>query len=552
MPISFDAIEKMLSIKNHVPLTPLDMAKNLSVTFFPQEKKDNTVIENFKKRLEVSLNECGVKIIPYHLSLRHATINEIVKRLKIYFKIQLKIFLDFIFGKEKLNLKYVSFSNFFNFCFSKKINKNIAIFVLGDNRNSNLPINLVSNLKDNPIITVVDSQNIHAESWSFNNHMDYALKLFSYYMTNLAISVNEKKWTIYSFNLSHPEYNFDENFSYNILNSLIPKIAAPVAPPKLNEFEPVKSQFNINDAYHKVFVEDIVKCGKNFGLSKLFPKGKKIKELSFRNYFYQYIGNIHLDQRNGMSYGFLSRQLPTKLNKPVIFSKETLENYDDIISKLNGKDYFIDHGGINIIIEIKERKYLLKIPDIWVLTSKSGANKTNLNPDEDIIKMGLVNGKMLLETPIDLNLNSSYKPSFDTKIIFSHALAKSIFASFLKYFDPKCEYAKQIESNGISLAHWHGYIRPDLMPDGWVVFGEKNPSVSCSAPQAAIYAFQGLEKNFENKINKNDFEYFGDIHIEPHHGINISFSSLLKLSEFIINNDRISKLGNEYFDKYYH
>ena len=67
----------------------------------------------------------------------------------------------------------------------------------------------------------------------------------------------------------------------------------------------------------------------------MYPKKRLVAELNFRNKFYKLIGKKYLDNRNGMSYGFVARQLPTDLSK--------------------------------------------EIPDVWVLTSKSGSDKSKLD-----------------------------------------------------------------------------------------------------------------------------------------------------------------------------
>jgi len=50
------------------------------------------------------------------------------------------------------------------------------------------------------------------------------------------------------------------------------------------------------------------------------------------------------------------------------------------------------------------------------------------------------------------------------------------------------------------------------------------------------------------KALENNDDYLGNIHIEPHHGTNISFPSLKDLGEFFLSAPNISRLGNYYLD----
>ncbi|MEK9185446.1 MAG: hypothetical protein AAB863_01595, partial [Patescibacteria group bacterium] len=111
------------------------------------------------------------------------------------------------------------------------------------------------------------------------------------------------------------------------------------------------------------------------------------------------------------------------------------------------------------------------------------------------------------------------------------------------------EFVSSIENNGVAIAHWHGYINPETIPYGWHVHGQENVPVACSTPQSAIYALFGKIKTFTNCLVKDEI-YLGDVHIEPHHGTNICFTSLRKLGSFLSHRQDVSKLGNHYFNFY--
>ena len=213
-------------------------------------------------------------------------------------------------------------------------------------------------------------------------------------------------------------------------------------------------------------------------------------------------------------------------------------------------DYYVNEiGKIYILVNIDNKEIVLEVPEVWVMTLRSGSDKTNFNPAKDLIKLGLVGGTMYMQYPSGLKISSEYKPSFDTKVILAHAVGNVMIASILDYFDKNNKFSNNSKKNGLSISHWHGYFHPKQIPHGLTMYGLSNPHVSCSSPQSAVYALSGKLVAFFDyfKHNKHD-EYIGDIHIEPHHGINVSYPSLTELAEYILNNPDSTVLGNKYLN----
>jgi len=547
MPLNTETIKKILGIRREIDLTPIDMAKNLKITFFPNEESVDEEILKFGEKLKTAFINLGVEIIPYNKVLESPSLDKIFKRWFLFFKIYSLVVKSLKIREDVTKFKKSHYKNFFKFIFGKKIKRKIAIISLGENREGFLPIDYTTSFKENPIITVVRKNKEINESSAFEKHIEEALNLFARDMTNLAVCIDEKSWTIYSFNLSNPTLPIDDNFEKNVLNSLIPKISAPVVPPAINDFKVLENNFSPGDEKYASYINDLVESGTLFEKTKLYPAGRKIESLRFKNFFYRWIGAIHLDERNGMSYGFLARQLPVRLSSPLL-----LESVKDkeLLHKLENNECVSHKGNLYVKIIIKGMNLAVEVPEVWVLTSRSGSNKTDLNPRKDIIKIGLKNGQMFLGLSVGSNLSGDYKPSFDTKVILSHAVSNAIFASLLLYFQPNSSFPKILQMDGFAIAHWHGYINPKFIPKGWIVYGQNNPSVSCSSPQAAIYAFQGKEKGIMNNILTNNIKYNGDIHIEPHHGTNMTLPSLEELASFLIQNHSIAELGSRYLYYY--
>lgn len=519
--MEIEIIKNILDIKKDVMLTPLNMAKSLSITFFPTGNKSDQ-IKNFTSQLKNILIELGVKIIPYEDALVELSLkqkmkliaNTIVLNFQIIFKI----------GKDENinNLKFPIFPKF-----GKKIKKGIAVIVEGDTVDGMLAMDQLINLRENPIITILQEPKEISRDGKYLNHMNASLNIFAFYMTNLAIIINDDEWAIYSLNGSHPYFSRTNNFKNNILNELIPKISAPVMPPNIKDFVINEGSFNVGDNFYKPYLDDLINGGMLLEKTGLYPKKRSIRELNFRNNYYRWIGSRYLDKRNGMSYGFVARQLPAKLSKIIL-----KEDFDRILNK-NEK--------IFLKFNVLSKELFLVVPDVWVLTSRSGSDKSKLNVKNDIVKIGLVNGRMIIETPLGVDIKGDYKPSFDTRVILAHAVGNAILASLMKFFRPDWYFYKNIENNGAAIAHWHGYINDNSVFGKTIIYGNNNPSVSCSSAQSAIYALNDKMNNGLNYIEKN-IEYYSDIHIEPHHGVNIVYDSLVNLANLLLSNKNISNL----------
>lgn len=545
--ISKEAIQEILGIKEAVHLTPEEMADKLNITFYPfDEREVSKNVLQFRKQIESAFRRLKVNIVPYERALETVPMRKVLRRIRrIIFANFFHIF-QIIFRKNPTE-QVVPLSAVMNALQRKRIKRGISVVATGNYHTDNLPMGKTSSFVESSVITTLDfPQCINTET-EFHEHFDTAMHLFAYHMTNIVLAVDDSKWLLYNFNASHPIYSLHTDFEKNILHALIPKIVAPIRPCRFSEFIVEHSPFDTQDDIHKPLVEDLIKAGQSLEKTGLYPKGKKIDDLPFRNSFYRWIGKIHLDNRNGMSYGFLARQLPITLAR--VFSlKEAEEKYKT--SYRPDKDYFSVGEKLFLIIELSNKeKICLSVPDVWVITQRSGSDKTHVNPDRDLIKMGLVGGMMRLQAPKSFRLTSDYKTSFDTRVILAHAVGNAVIASVLNFLDSRAPFVEWAIKSGFAISHWHGYFNPNFVPLGWYVHGTANPHVACSSPQSAMYSLQGKFTAFFTALQKNE-DYRGDIHIEPHHGTNITYPSLQEFARFLKENPTATTLGNKYLSLY--
>lgn len=539
--LSEKTIQTILGLEEGVEKEPKQMAKQVILSFYPIQNLTtlSAPVLAFAKQLEETLIELGVRIIPYREALENVPTKKRIKRLLA--SLSNNVLYLFEKTRGKTDRVYIDSKTIKGILKKHRIRPGVSVIALGENEMGHMPIDVASSFRLSSVITILDKPKTITEQSNFYDHFDTAMRLFAFHMTNIVIVVDKENWVVYNFNASHPFYKLKSNFKHDVLYGLLPKIAAPIRPYRFSDFTVIQKPFDSTDSVHSPLVRDLVESGPLFESFSMYPPGKKISDLPFRNKFYAWIGQLHLDHRTGMSYGFLANQMPVMPSPLIPFA--------NIAKELGGnppqEDLFYVGDDMYIVIEIKEGKFALKVPEVWLISQRSGANKTNMDPIKDVVKIGLKNGIMYIQAPKGVVFKKDYKPSFDTGVMLAHSVGNAIIASILNYTDPTNRFLEHIMKHGMALSHWHGYINPSHIPEGWSVHGIKNPHVACSSPQSALYALEGKLRAF-SEARQQGLAYRGDIHIEPHHGTNISYPTQKKLAELIGQAKDFTELGNKY------
>lgn len=491
MMINKEAAQQILGFEESVCLTPEEMAKDLTITIFPfQQPNLSPAILAFADRLIGVFRELGVR------------------------------FIDFEEALDASNPK------------RKALKRRVSVLVIGDQPSDNLPIEYITSLSDNSLVSILDYPQQINEHTPFAEHFETAMTFFSHHLTNIVLGVDDQKWILYNYNASHPIYQLSDRFQEHVLHSLIPKIYAPISPCKLSEFD-FDGHFDPKDELHQPLVDDFIRGGALFEQTGLYPPRRDLDSFPFRSTYHRRVAKMLLDGRNGMSYGFMARQLPGEL----VAVRETDAVQPGLQTREDGWHLALEAGG---------KMVELKVPEVWVLSQRSGADKTRLDPHRDLLKMGLRDGQMLLQTPHGVALEQDYRPSFDTKVILALSVGNAMVAALQHFFQQSASFAQQFAQDGLALAHWHGYFRQDLVPPHTVMYGADNPNVACSSPQGAMYALQGKLAAFDQSLRQGR-AWQGDIHIEPQHGINITVPSLQYIAKYLLDHPLASVLGSKYF-----
>ncbi|MEL6617071.1 MAG: hypothetical protein AAFQ43_15115, partial [Bacteroidota bacterium] len=156
---------------------------------------------------------------------------------------------------------------------------------------------------------------------------------------------------------------------------------------------------------------------------------------------------------------------------------------------------------------------------VSVLCTRSGCEKTRIDPERDLVRLTLSRGHILFDTPEAAS--GDCRPSYDTLAILAHAAGNAITASILLAQDTDAPFARALATSGLALAHWHGYPNAGATPEAFTLHGTDNPPVSCSTPQSAAFALVGKLDALGARLASGD-AYGGDVHVEPHHGTNLS------------------------------
>lgn len=316
--------------------------------------------------------------------------------------------------------------------------------------------------------------------------------------SEIVVGVSSDRLSILNMNLSDATFPITEADNF-VLNSLIPKIYVPILPLPLSRFEV--------DTYNpetSVYAERVVKLGQELASTNLLPSGFKIDDVITRR-SHRDIVDWMANGRTGVSYGFVAYAEPPQYVGPVQIdaaewqSLTAVDGYSPQELRQNalGRRYLKTQVGTETVIK--------QIPDIWVVSSRSGANKTNLNCATDVLRMGLQD-RLLLLLPEAISPNAeNIKPSYDLYVMVSLALAAALFAP-------------ELIRDGMPIVHFHGYPAAEWFAGDREFFaGVHNPSVPCGTYESGVFNFLGLKQLVDQ--HGPDIDLAGLI--EPDHGTNL-------------------------------
>jgi hypothetical protein len=464
--ISEQDASRILGLERQVPLTPQTMARGLRVTFFPIAQASQNVLL-FSERLRQALISCGVRVLEF---------------------------------AEATDASHRG-----------KLQENLIVIAAGELVTGNLPVDHVQNLRTATIVGIIDGPCPAEEETADQDKLNRVVHTLAWSIVQVAIYVDPERWTITTMNGAVIPCSQTGSIVSDVLNLLVPKLAAPVVPPHAADFDLRPGVLDLTDSKLRPYVDDFVRSGPLWEQTGLLLFHTSMDQLEFRNGFYKRIAAAYLDHRSGMSYGFLARQTATEFRPSWADPDHTEE----------------------ISLAIAGQTIRVSLGDVWVLTSRSGCDKSHIDPARDLLMMGLTGGQVVIATPRGLDPRVDCKPSYDTLTILAHAVGNRLVASAMRSLKSGARFSSMLANSGAALAHWHGYVASASVPEGYTVHGTENPPVSCSTYQAALFALTGkLGALSRCLVHGKSFE--GDVHVEPHHGVNVTGPSLTDLARWAI------------------
>ncbi|MEO0801173.1 MAG: hypothetical protein AAFY57_02710 [Cyanobacteria bacterium J06642_2] len=495
-------------------IDPNEMARQLQVTFKPLPKGfKNEAVLTFRKQLRLKLQDLGVDIVPWETATREYQYEievPVVKRKVTVttrvVKSHINAFIDVEKPPSLLDTAKSTLADRFYAVYSQ--------FALKGRKLSVMKITQMIGWAEANIQAIEDPSNTQAIvltdfDYTFTSpYLPYSKKIpigvgtLVRTFSEIAIGVSTEIFSILNMNLSDSTYPAEDIDGF-VAKSLIPKIFVPVLPLPLSRFE-----IGTYDPQQSVYAEMLVRLGRELVPTGLLPDGFKlddvVKKKSHRD-IVDWIAN----GRTGVSYGFIAYAEPPQYDGPIEISAaewEQLSPYadlsaDEIRQTETGRRY--------LKTRIKGKTVYRQIPDIWLVSSRSGSKKTALKLERDIVRIGLQD-RLILQLPQGIDSDKEdIKPSYDLYVMVAIALGAAL-------------YTPEAIEHGAAMVHFHGYPAAEWFQANEYCAGVQNPSVPCGTFESGAFNFLGMY----DVAQRTDGPATLIGLVEPDHGTNIMASDM--------------------------
>ncbi|MBD2445343.1 non-ribosomal peptide synthase [Dolichospermum sp. FACHB-1091] len=490
-------------------INPKFMAENLKVTFRPlPDYYQNKAIIRFRQELIFYLQRHGVTVIPWKeatMELRH-TIKIPIINWNQSLKMQVvRADIDAIVDVERPNswlrkLGIIIAESWYKLSYTwLKEKQQMSVVQIA--KLSSWAEDHAAKYVEDPtntqvvILTDIDDKFVNPTT-PYTEKIPMGINTLVKTFSEIVIGISHEKFSILNMNLSDSNFDQDEVEDF-ALKSLIPKIFVPITPLLINRFQLGEYNPHLSAYAHK-----LVKMGEELASTGLFPAGFKLDQVINRK-SHRDIVNVIVNGRTGVSYGFVAyAEPPHYVGKPEI----TIDEWENLLPVPGFSIYELrqnQQGRRYLKLNIKAENRFKQIPDIWLVSSRSGANKTALNIDSDVLRIGLKD-KLHLQLPLgNQSKNADIKPSYDIYVMLAISLAAAL-------------YTPELIKNGAPIVHFHGYPHFDWFQDNEYCVGMNNPAVPCGTYESGVLNFLGIA-NLGNQIIHN-IKLISLV--EPDHGTN--------------------------------
>ncbi|MDB9526158.1 hypothetical protein PN498_09190 [Oscillatoria sp. CS-180] len=346
------------------------------------------------------------------------------------------------------------------------------------------------------VLSDLDETFVSAET-SYQDKIDIGIGKLIKTFSEIVVGVSKDRISILNMNLSDSVYTRDQIQNF-ILKSLVPKIYVPIFPLSLSRFK--VSEYNPTAS---IYAQQLVKLGQTLDNTGLFPNGFKLDKVLKRQ-SHRDIVSWMAKGRTGVSYGFVAYAEPPQYIGDVEISAEVWQTLTPVAGFDPQELRQNTLGRRYVPVQTSAGLTFRQVPDVWVVSSRSGAKKTQLDLATDVLRVGLTD-QLCLQMPTGVNPSTAdIKPSYDVYVMVGIALATAL-------------YLPDLIQNGLPMVHFHGYPALDWFQHGEGVSGVENPSVPCGTYESGIFNFLSIRRLAQQ--HSEGLSLVGLI--EPDHGTNI-------------------------------
>jgi TubC N-terminal docking domain len=499
--------QSMTGFKSPI-IEPKAMAKQLKVTFKPLPKGyKNAKILCFRELLESRLRNSGVEIVPWEQATKEMSYAMEIPFLKWQRTIKtraIKANISAVIGVESQPDAIAKAKIFI----AERLYQIYSRFILQDRKISVAKITQFLSWAEESIQPLEDPTNTQAivltelNKEFTNPNIPYQQKIpigvgtLIGTFSEIAIGISDTHISILNMNLSDSTYAIAEMDRF-VMHSLIPKIYVPILPLPMSRFT-----LGEYDPRQSDYAAKLVKLGREMQATGLLPAGFKIDNAIERK-SHRDIVDWMTKGRTGVSYGFVAYAEPPHYVGAIEISEREWENLSPVEGISRDEVRQNEIGRRYLKTRIGKQYAFKQIPDIWLVSSRSGSEKTNLNLEGDILRVGLQE-KLLLQLPKGIDAAAAdIKPSYDIYVMVAMALSAAL-------------YVPELIKNGAPMVHFHGYPAKEWFESNEYYIGVENPSVPCGTYESGVFNFLGIHDLGDRY---DDIALIGAI--EPDHGTNL-------------------------------
>ncbi len=488
------------------------MAHKLAITFRPiDQRQTQEELQTFSYKLKDTLQNLGVKVIPWKEATKEYSYDLNIpifnwkKTLKSQFvKSEINAVIDIEKNPSFLTKVRIFLAEIIYFLYSYFFSRDQKISVsriamLTGWAERHVALQLENPTETQVIMLTKFNYELANPQLPYQQKIKIGLNTLVRTFSEIVIGVSDQNLSILNMNLSDSTFPNSQLEDF-VLNSLIPKVFVPILPLSISRFE--CGQY---DPQASSYAKSLVALGKALSTTDLFPSGSKLSQVITRQ-SHRDLVDVVVNGRTGVSYGFLAyAEPPQYFGNPEITAAEwdylkPVEGFSSHEVRQNEAERWY----LKIPTATEEDYCFKQIPDIWLVSSRSGSNKTSLSLDHDVTRIGLKKG-LFLQIPQGVNPESmDIKPSYDIYVMLAIALSAAL-------------YIPELIQHGCPIVHFHGYPSSKWFKANEYCAGVNNPSVPCGTYESGVLNYLGLQRVAQQSQHQVDLISL----IEPDHGTNV-------------------------------